>query len=67
MEEEEAAVAVQTSLSLVEIGNVQPEFGMMEMISVSLRNRGWKPGPLINLQVLKYRGVGDDLGLCFWV
>lgn len=43
VEEEEAAVAVQTSLSLVEIGNVQPEFGMMEMISVSLRNRGWKP------------------------
>lgn len=43
-EEEEAVVAIQTSLSLVEVGNVQPKFGMMEMIFVSSRNQGWNPG-----------------------
>lgn len=42
-EEEEAVVAIQTSLSLVEVGNVQPKFGMMEMIFVSSRNQGWNP------------------------
>lgn len=49
MEEEEAAVAIQTSLSLVETGNVQPKFGMMEMIFVSLRNQGGNPGLSVNL------------------
>lgn len=48
-EEEEAAVAIQTSLNLVEIGNVQPKFGTMEMIFVSLKNQGWNPGLSVNL------------------
>lgn len=40
VENEEAAVAIQTSLNLVEIGNVQQKFGTMERIFVSLRNQG---------------------------
>lgn len=48
-EEEEEEEAIQTSLNLVEIGNVQPKFGMMEMISVSSRNQGWNQGLSVNL------------------
>lgn len=40
VENEEAAVAIQINLNLVEVGNVQPKSGMMEMIFVSLRNQG---------------------------
>lgn len=51
-EEEEAIVAIQTNLSLVEIGNVQPEFGMMEMIFVSSRDQDWSLGLSVNLENL---------------
>lgn len=65
-EEEEAAVAIQTSLNLVEIGNVQPKFGTMEMIFVSSRNQGWNPGLSVNLGVGGWhRDVWDTLGLVF--
>lgn len=45
----------------METGNVQPKFGMMEMIFVSLRNQGGNPGLSVNLG-----GVAVEMFRILW-